>query len=83
MVHNFRWNEGTVDMSMTSASLELDLVDFFNRLPGFTVNSANPRTHQNAISANVKLTVFDPEEELAKARRKAREKSKRNNKGKK
>ncbi|MBE6381109.1 MAG: hypothetical protein E7047_09295 [Lentisphaerae bacterium] len=83
MVHNFRWNEGTVDMSMTSASLDLDLVDFFNRLPGFTVNSANPRTHQNAISANVKLTVFDPEEELAKARRKAREKSKRNNKGKK
>ena len=62
LVSNFRWNEGTIDMNLQTTSTEIDLVSFFNRLPGFNVLSASQRSNpgNNFTSANVKLAVIEP-----------------------
>ena len=62
LVSNFRWNEGTIDMNLQTTSTEIDLVSFFNRLPGFNVLSASQRSNpgNNFTSANVKLSVIEP-----------------------
>ena len=62
LVNNFRWNEGTIDMNLQTMSAELDLVSFFNRLPGFKVLSASQRTNpaNNFTNANVKLSIIEP-----------------------
>ena len=56
---NFRWNEEIMDLNLQTTSPELDLVSFFNRLPGVKVISASQRTNQanNFTNANVKLSV--------------------------
>ncbi len=62
LMTNFRWNEGTVDMNLQTMSTEIDLVSFFNRLPGFKVLSASQRTNpgNNFTNANVKLSIIEP-----------------------
>lgn len=62
LVSNFRWNEGSIDMNLQTVSTEIDLVSFFNRLPGFKVLSASQRTNpaNNFTSANVKLSIIEP-----------------------
>ena len=58
---------------------------FFNQLPGFRVISApTPRTNpmNNFTTGSVKLSVFDPEQERAKAQLKALLKSKEKKQGK-
>ena len=62
LVNNFRWNEGTIDMNVQTTSPDLDLVSFFNRLPGFKVLSASQRTNpgNNFTNANVKLSIIEP-----------------------
>ncbi len=62
LVNNFRWNEGTIDMNLQTTSAEIDLVSFFNRLPGFKVLSASQRINpgNNFTNANVKLAIIEP-----------------------
>jgi len=62
MLSNFRWNEGTMDLNLQTTSTEIDLVSFFNRLPGVKVLSASQRTNpaNNFTNANVKLSVIEP-----------------------
>ena len=61
LLSNFRWNEGSVDLNLQTTSEELDLVSFFNRLPGFKVQSASQRSNpnNNLTVANVKLSVIE------------------------
>lgn len=63
LVTNFRWSEGSLDLNMQTMSPDLDLVAFFNRLPGFKVVSASQRNNQHSglTTANIKLsTVIEP-----------------------
>ena len=63
LVTNFRWSEGTLDLNMQTMAPDLDLVAFFNRLPGFKVVSASQRNNQHTgmTTANIKLsTVIEP-----------------------
>ena len=62
LLANFRWNEGNIDMNLQTMSTEIDLVSFFNRLPGFKVLSASQRTNpgNNFTNANVKLSIIEP-----------------------
>ena len=59
---NFRWNEGSIDLNMQTTSPDLDLVSFFNRLPGFKVLSASQRSNpmNTLTTANVKLSIIEP-----------------------
>ena len=62
LLANFRWNEGNIDMTLQTMSTEIDLVSFFNRLPGFKVLSASQRSNpgNNFTNANVKLSIIEP-----------------------
>ncbi len=62
LLSNYRWNEGSIDMNLQTTAQDLDLVSFFNRLPGFKVVSANQRTNpgNNLTNANIKLSVEVP-----------------------
>ena len=80
LVNNFRWNEGTIDMNVQTTSPDLDLVSFFNRLPGFKVQSASQRTNpgNNFTNANVKLSIIEPSLALpGKVKSKAKAKTKK------
>ena len=80
LVNNFRWNEGTIDMNVQTTSPDLDLVSFFNRLPGFKVLSASQRTNpgNNFTNANVKLSIIEPQVVIpGKVKSKAKAKSKK------
>ena len=86
LVMNFRWNENVLDINYQSTATQ-DILAFFNQLPGMRVLSApTPRTQQTntgtLTSGSVKLSVFDPETERAKAKLKALLKSKEKAKGK-
>ena len=84
LVSNFRWAEDVLDINFQSNS-EQDMLAFFNQLPGFRVISApTPRTNpmNNFTTGSVKLSVFDPEQERAKAQLKSLLKSKEKKQGK-
>jgi hypothetical protein len=80
LLNNFRWNEGTIDMNLQTTSPDLDLVSFFNRLPGFKVLSASQRTNpgNNFTNANVKLSIIEPQVLIpGKVKSKAKAKTKK------
>ena len=56
-VTNFRWNEDSVDLNLQTTAPELDLVSFFNRLPGTKILNASQRTNpgNGLTSGNIKL----------------------------
>ena len=79
LLSNFRWNEGTMDLNLQTTSGELDLVSFFNRLPGFKVLSASQRTNpvNSFTNANVKLSIIEVAEKAVRSKSKAKGKTKK------
>ncbi len=63
LLSNFRYNEGSLELNFQTASQDLDMVAFFNRLPGFKVLNAAQRNnpHGGITIGNVRLAPIDEE----------------------